>query len=199
MAKKNNYSSKKPLVIIIICIIFATVVLGVMLNILNDKTTENSGGTTTSNTKERDTDYERPDIISPMQKERLFKEYKGQIKENDVLESLTKFVYYITDNKQKISNMTEEEIEKDYMNNSTKYRKMGILTSQYYKYIANLLKDIEKEKLELSYTQFDTNTIEKIENGIIMKFNIKYVGIDEIGLKLILYTNNNNQSIGFKE
>ena len=189
MAKKRN-SNYKLLILIIICLIMSIASLCFLIVLLKDKTksTQTENNNAVVDTRERDTAYERPDIISPMQKEKLFNEY-SQINEKSVLESLTKFVYYITDNKAQISNMSDEKIEEEYNLKYNDFKQMGITNKTYYNYIINILKNINKDELELSYTQFDVSTIEKIENGITIKFNIKYVDVDEIGLNLVIKNN----------
>lgn len=202
MKKKKSNSNFKYLNLIVICIIVLVVILSILLNMLKNKTfggQANKTNQTSSNLRERDTDYERPDTISPMFKERLFKEYEGKINEDEILNSLTEFVYYITDNKKEISQMSEEDIQDKYNANKDRFEKMGILTLDYYKYIINIMKSIEKNELELSYTQFDVNSIEKIDSGIILKFNIKYVETNEISLKLIIHIPSGRNTISFVE
>jgi len=170
----------------------------ILASAINSNKKENESETTNSNidTRERDdTTYVRPDIISPMQKEKVFNSYVGQFDEEKVLESLTEFVYYIVDNKEKISNMNDEDISNEYSNNKVKYEKIGILTLESYVEIINTIKKIEGKNVELSYTQFDVNTIERINNGIVMKFNIKFVGINEISFKLTLFNKSINDNV----
>lgn len=181
--KKNNTLFIAFCIIIFIIFLTAIIVITSMhsapLSHLSDKKQEKIVD------KERDSEYVRPDVINPMQKESFFQKYNGNVPEGDVLEKITGLVYYFTDNKQSLNIMNEEELSSEYEKNTQNINNIGILNVSDFIEITKLYQTLNNN-LELSYVYFDLDTLEVVDDVTKIELEIKYVGMDEIRIKMDL-------------
>lgn len=134
--------------------------------------------------KERDGIYVRPEVINPMFSDRFFKEYNGEVNKEEVLNRLTDFIYYIIDNKQEIDSLDSQKLLNQYNQNEEKFKLMGFKTKEEYLEIMSIIQNINSNELEFSYASFETNTIKKMNDKVVVKISLKFVDVDEIMLNL---------------
>ncbi len=192
--KQKNHTLLIAFCVIIFIMVFAALIVftsthNTPLDFSENKTQEKPVD------KERDSEYVRPDVINPMQKESFFQKYNGNVPEGDVLEKITGLVYYFTDNKQTIDIMNEEELTKEYENNTQKINDIGILDVSDFIKITKLYQTLNNN-LELSYVYFDLDTLEVVDDVTKVELEIKYAGMDEIKIKMDL-NNEYNKSKDF--
>ncbi len=134
--------------------------------------------------REREGEYIRPETVNPMFSENLFKKYTGENSKEDILGSLTDFIYYIIDNKQEINNLKVDELAKRYKQNENKFKLMGISTEEDFLKIMDTVQNIDSNELKFSYASFEIDTIERLNEKVVIDFALKFVDTDEIIFKL---------------
>lgn len=146
--------------------------------------------------KERDSEYVRPEVIQPMFQEKFFSKYKGEINQEEILEDLSDFVYYLVDNKQNLDNLLDDDsILNEYSKNETFLKKIGFSTADEYSKIIKKIQEIGNDELDVSYTSFEVNTIINKENSIIVNFSVKFVDEDEITFLLEIQKTSENDNV----
>lgn len=167
-------SINKKIKITIACLGVILIILLLIIVILNYA----------NNNKKRTSEYVRPEVIQPMFSEKFFNQYNGDVAQNEILETLSKFVYYIVDNKAKINNLDETTMNIEYSENEEFYKNIGIQSEEAFTNIMSIVKNIDQDKLEVSYTSFEINSLTE-QNGIYkVLFAIKFSNVDEITLNL---------------
>lgn len=136
------------------------------------------------NNKKRTSEYIRPDVIQPMFSEKFFNMYKGEGSEKDILGTLSKFVYFIVDNKDKIDNLNEDSIKQEFLKDKEYYNSIGIQSEENFKNIMTKVKNIKSNSLNVSYTSFEIDTLTKMDGKYLIDFSIKFENVDEIKFKI---------------
>ena len=111
------------------------------------------------------------------------------------MEKITDFVYYIIDNKQQISLISEEQVEKEYNKQKEELNNIGITSIDDYSLLIKELQTIDNDELELAYAFIDENTIKNDNNSVSAEFIVKFVSIDE--LKFEININDNDIPVTF--
>ena len=177
MNKKNKRPVRSKIHNIIIVLIVMIFILLITLGILIQMFSKNENNKTTEVVK-RNEEYVRQEKIHLMDQEKFFNSYSGVVKEEKIITFITNYIYYLIDNKNNIENV--EDINKVYINNKQKFENMGIISNNEYEKIVNTIKNMNTTKLELSYAEFDMETLIESSNNISIDLRIKFVDIDNV-------------------
>ncbi len=177
MNKKNKRPVRSKIHNIIIVLIVMIFILLITLGILIQMFSKNENNKTTEVVK-RNEEYVRQEKIHLMDQEKFFNSYSGVVKEEKIITFITNYIYYLIDNKNNIENV--EDINKVYINNKQKFENMGIISNNEYEKIVNTIKNMNTTKLELSYAEFDMETLIESSNNISINLRIKFVDIDNV-------------------
>ena len=177
MNKKNKRPVRSKIHNIIIVLIVMIFILLITLGILIQMFSKNENNKTTEVVK-RNEEYVRQEKIHLMDQEKFFNSYSGVVKEEKIITFITNYIYYLIDNKNNIENL--EDINKVYINNKQKFENMGIISNNEYEKIVNTIKNMNTTKLELSYAEFDMETLIESSNNISIDLRIKFVDIDNV-------------------
>ena len=177
MNKKNKRPVRSKIHNIIIVLIVMIFILLITLGILIQMFSKNENNKTTEVVK-RNEEYVKQEKIHLMDQEKFFNSYSGVVKEEKIITFITNYIYYLIDNKNNIENV--EDINKVYINNKQKFENMGIISNNEYEKIVNTIKNMNTTKLELSYAEFDMETLIESSNNISIDLRIKFVDIDNV-------------------
>lgn len=178
MNKKNKRPVRSKIHNIIIVLIVMIFILLITLGIFIQIFSKNENNKKTTEVIERSAEYVRPEKIHLMDQEKFFNSYSGVVKEEKIITFITNYIYYLIDNKNNIENV--EDINKVYINNKQKFENMGIISNNEYEKIVNTIKNMNTTKLELSYAEFDMETLIESSNNISIDLRIKFVDIDNV-------------------
>lgn len=188
MKNENKKSSFKR--IIIICLITIIVIL-IALSNLKTKSEEN---TNIVEKQERPNEYVRLSTVHSIDEERFFNKYDGNVSKSNIIDKITKFIYYFIDNKT-ILNISEDEIKEKYEESKSSLNGLGITTLQDYEKIIKHINNSTNTELELSYTEFIVDSIKSTEESTIVDFNIKFVDLEILKCQIEIVNNTENQLI----
>lgn len=161
---------KKIIIFLIIALIIIIAIIGILRLIYRNK--------------EREAIYVRPETISPMFSEKLFKRYIGKVPEDEILRNITDFIYYIIDNKQELEKLNEEQLTKKYNQDEKYFKTIGFSSLDDFLKIVSIIQKIDNEELKFSYASFEIDTIENLTNKLFVNLSLKFVDTKEILLKL---------------
>lgn len=194
MNKKNKKHIESKIFHIVTVLIIILFILLITLGIFIQMFSKNEKNKKTNEVIERDAEYVRPEKIHLMDQEKFFKNYSGIVKEEKVIDIITNYIYYLIDNKKDIENI--EDSNKEYINNKQKLENMGIISNYEYGKIVNIIKNMNPEKLELSYAEFDMGTLNESLNNISIDLRIKFVDIDNVmRVKMDISKSNNTDNL----
>lgn len=188
MKNENKKSSFKR--IIIICLITIIVIL-IALSNLKTKSEEN---TNIVEKQERPNEYVRLSTVHSIDEERFFNKYDGNVSKSNIIDKITKFIYYFIDNKT-ILDVSEDEIKEKYEESKSSLNGLGITTLQDYEKIIKHINNSTNTELELSYTEFIVDSIKSTEESTIVDFNIKFVDLEILKCQIEIVNNTENQLI----
>ena len=191
MNKKNKRPVRSKIHNIIIVLIVMIFILLITLGILIQMFSKNENNKTTEVVK-RNEEYVRQEKIHLMDQEKFFNSYSGVVKDEKIITFITNYIYYLIDNKNNIENV--EDINKVYINNKQKFENMGIISNNEYEKIVNTIKNMNTTKLELSYAEFDMETLIESSNNISIDLRIKFVDIDNV-LKMDISKSDNTKNV----
>ena len=145
---------------------------------------KNNSGEGTTDSQQRPEEYVRLDTVYPMEIEKFFNFYSGNVPREKVLETVTNFIYYFIDNKGDIDSITDDNISEFYNNNKETINNAGMVTEEDFKNIVNAIKMINTKNLEFSYAQIKSNTISNVDGVTSAEFELKYTYYEPIILEI---------------
>lgn len=185
MSKKGNgKKTKNNIKIALIILAILIIIVLITLSILSKK----------NKPQERTGPYVRLETIGLISQDEFFKKYGGSVSQEYIMEKITDLVYYISDNKEKIDNMTNNEITREYKNNEQKLKEIGFETEEDYENIILEVKKIGKKEAELSYAEINTENIKRNNGYTKTQLIIKYVGLEKLKLQIEISNTNNSQT-----
>lgn len=161
---------KKFMIFLIILLVIIMIVIGILKLIYRNK--------------EREGDYVRLETITPMFSENFFRKYNGEVSKEDILNSITDFIYYIMDNKQELTKLNQEELIQKYHENEEYFKTIGFASVEDFVTIIGVIQRIDIDELDFSYASFEVNTIENLKDKTLVNLSLKFVNANEITLKL---------------
>lgn len=185
MSKKGNgKKTEKKIKIALIILAILIIIIVITLSILLKK----------NKPQERANTYVRPETIGLISQDEFFKKYGGSVPQKYIMEKITDIVYYISDNKNKIDNMTNSEISKEYKNNEQDLKEIGFENEEDYKNIILEVKKIGTKEAELSYAEIVTEEIKRNNGYTKSPLIIKYVGLEKLKLQIEISNTNDTQT-----
>ena len=131
--------------------------------------------------KERDSsEYVRPELVYPMRVSEFSEKYTGTISDEYILEKLTNLIYYITDNKETIDSLENNQINSKYNQNKELLNNMGIENEESFRNLVSKVKQIPSKEIEYSYSEFMIETAKNLGDNFSIDLNIKFVNYDPI-------------------
>ncbi len=177
---------RKRILIIISIILIINLILFVVLLVVNSKTSKEVF-------RERDTDYVRPELISLIDEDDFFEDYGGSVSKEYILTRISNLIYYISDNKEKIDNWNEQEIAKEYNENTNDLKSIGFENVEHFSKVINKVKSIGRGTADFSYAEFDIENEKRTENSTIYELTVKFASLDPLKIKTIISNTRNSE------
>ena len=172
-------SKLRKILIIIIVLNLILLVSFLIYNNINKNVDSNTN--TQEVDKERDSsEYVRPELVYPMSVSEFSEKYTGTISDEYILEKLTNLIYYITDNKETIDSLENNQINSKYNQNKELLNNMGIENEESFRNLVSKVKQIPSNEIEYSYSEFIVETSKDLGDNFSIDLNIKFVNYDPI-------------------
>lgn len=195
MKKKKEKNNRIILLILILCLLFVLMILAITIVIKPKKQPQQS------ETKDRErieTTYVRPETISLIAEDAFFKAYEGRQSRETIMEKITDFVYYIVDNKQTIDTLSQDQIHKEYEEESDELNNIGIISEEDYTEIINTIQTTGDGELEYVYAIINEDTIKNEEKFISAELDVKFVEKEELKFMINISEEDEDNPVTFK-
>ena len=204
--KKNEKLIYIIMIIILILLIILTIVNLIILNKdKHTKTTENQK-TLTSHSNQIKLEILDKDLINPVFSPYVFKEYKGEYSQNDIVKAINKLVLVLIPKFNKEVNIKNEDSVKEYYRNqkftqsetitNIENTNVGIQNEKAFVELINKIKNIEIPNKDINCSlEIDKKSINVVDNGIKISLKIQYEQSNEIYVNLLINNKSDNDII----